>query len=546
LSYGHTIDPHALSAEDRHHGFLALNLIGAWDDWIKRRVESIEFDSDMTVRRRVSVDFRLREWLPDPILDWDGKKYHYVPIALLNKEPLLRFDLHDENGSAVPLLTRRKNAAIAAATLASMAQLSIWTRLGTAIGWENLANDPTRPSNPRLIQLPREIEDTLVNIAFLPYENAKGAKDILHEFLKPDLPATSTPLSRWTWSEVEDPETKAPLWAYDKGGLWRYELARDPKMRALLSDLAELWMVAIPVAHEPGRRRIIKFCYCEHRLEPQLRLIARVKDTADHVGAGGLLGRVEDRLEGLPRDQVGEKEWDQQVGGPPERLGLWTRLSQALGWQGHVVKFDVPAVGKGGSYHLDLTAPDGTQIRQAALGAVDEHNQVLEAKVQRGARGLLNAHLYVGNLPAGVQGEASITLKPRTTTIVRSLAMLAIAAFVMLALARWKLVALTDRKHGTSGNLAPIFLLFPGLGAAAAARGTEHSMTTSMLFGLRISAIGVALAPITGASLLAIARRWPHIGLAWWVLVIWSGLLMMLLLISWRLAGRRRPDGGAP
>jgi hypothetical protein len=544
-TYGHEIAPQPLSVEDYHHGFVSLNLIGTWDDWIKRRVESIQFESDMTVRRRVSVDFRLRTWLPEPILTWNGQRVHYIPIALLNKEPLLSFDLNDETGRAVPLLTRKKNAAIAAASLVAMAQLSVWTRLGIAVGFDELAKDGSRPPNPRRIRLPREIEDTLVRIAYLPYEAKKGAKEFLTEFLAADL-SSQTPLSEWKWKRVEEDDGET-YWEYDDGSQWRYELARDRKMRTLLGDLAELWMVAIPVVHEPGRRRIIKFCYSEHRLEPQLRLTTRIKGKADRMGAGSLLGRLEDSLEGLPRADDDTSGWDRRDDSThsPHALSLWTKISQALGWQGHLVKFDVPAVGKGGSYHLDLTAPEGTQIRQATLGAASG-DTILDSQMLRGARGLLNAHLYVGNLPSGVQGEASVTLKPRTTTIVRSLALLAIASLVMLAMARWKLGALTDRKHGTSGSVAPIFLLFPGLGAALVARGAEHSMTTSMLFGLRLLAVGVAVAPLTGASLLAIARRWPHLGLVWWGLVIWSALLTVLLLVSWRLAGRRRPDGGAP
>lgn len=109
--YGRHITPDPLTDEDRRHGLVSLNLVGSWNDWIKRRVESVEFTSDTSVRRRVSVDFRLRKWLPEPVLDWYGGKVHYVPIALLNKEPLLEFDLRNEAGVALPLLTRQKNSA---------------------------------------------------------------------------------------------------------------------------------------------------------------------------------------------------------------------------------------------------------------------------------------------------------------------------------------------------------------------------------------------------------------------------------------------------
>jgi hypothetical protein len=545
--------PFELTKEDLHHGLVSLNLLGAWNDWIRRRVESIEFVSDVTVRRRVSVDFTLRAWMPEPILDWDESKVHYIPIALLNKEPLLGFDLRDEAGSAVPLLTRRRDSAIAAATLVAMAQLSIWVRLAGAVGTHQIEQDPDLPDNPLRIRLPEIIEAQLLKIAYRPYHGPENAREVLDEFLAEELDSNTPALADWKWRRI-DPRQEArgvslagngadhATWTFDDHRVWRYELARDPKMTGLLEDLARLWMVCVPVMHEPGKRRIIKFCYYEHRMEPQLRLIAAVKQRTSK--AGGWLGTAEDRLEGLPCGPAGQQEWHEPTRSS-KRIGFWMKFSQALTWRGHVVNFTVPAVGKGGSYHLDLTAPEGTQIRRATLAAGNGRTAI-PPKAVRGARGMQHTHLYVENLPSGMQGRATITLKPRASTIVRSLALMAIGAFVMLAAARWKLTALTDRKHGTSGTLAPVFLLFPGVGAALIARSTEHSMTTSMLFGLRLLALSVAAMPLIGASLLAVARRWPHLGLVWWILVIASFLLAALLLVSWRLASRRRPDGSSP
>ncbi len=103
-SYSHSISPGELSFEDRHHGYVALNLIGDWNDWVKRRVETIEFVSDTSVRRSTSVDFRIRSWLPEPVLDWHGVQMHYFPLALLRKKSLDDFDLCDEDGRARPCL----------------------------------------------------------------------------------------------------------------------------------------------------------------------------------------------------------------------------------------------------------------------------------------------------------------------------------------------------------------------------------------------------------------------------------------------------------
>src|ERR1044072_723440 len=129
IDHAATTTADALEPADRDHGRGARTLVGAWDDWVKRRVETVELLSDTTVRRRVSVDFRMRSWLPAPVLQWAGSQFHYIRIAQLEKGRMLRFDLRDETGRALPLLTRRKNAMISAATLAALAQFTIWTEL---------------------------------------------------------------------------------------------------------------------------------------------------------------------------------------------------------------------------------------------------------------------------------------------------------------------------------------------------------------------------------------------------------------------------------
>lgn len=538
------VAPPPLVDEDRHHGRVALNLIGAWDEWVKRRVETVQLVSDTTVKRSVSVDFRLHSWLPEPVLDWDDRRVHYIPVALLSKGRMLRFDLRDEAGHALPLVTRRKNALISASALAALAQMTVWTAMGERVGFSRLLEGGGFPDDPRRISLPRHLEDDFFRIAYLAYHSKRdepSSRNVLDTFLGTTPSSVVRP---WEWAWQRDASGD---WVFNDETPWRYELARDDRMRGLLTDLARVWPVCVPIQHEPRQRRIIKFSYLEHIMQPQLHAVARIKDVADDVGAGAILGRVEDRLEGLSTDAAGLAEWEPRhsLRRRPPRISLRTQVAQALAWKGHVVKLDAPAVGNGGSYHLQMDAPDGTQIRRATLAAM-KGDSVQDSDAIRGVRSLQHAHLHLDGIVAGAQGSATLMLKPRTSTIVRALALLAIGAFAMLLAARWKLDALTDVDHPRAAALAPIFLLFPGLGAAAVARTTEHAMTTSMLFGLRCLAIGVAACPLAGASLLALARFWPQIGLAWWVLVGVSGALMLATLVSWRLAARRRPGGWVP
>lgn len=90
-------------------------LLESTNEWVHRRVESVEFLDVRTVRRRVSVDFTPP---PSP----DAKTIGHIPIALLRKNVLVRFDLRDEAGDSLPLLTSNQNAGLATRCMLGMAE----------------------------------------------------------------------------------------------------------------------------------------------------------------------------------------------------------------------------------------------------------------------------------------------------------------------------------------------------------------------------------------------------------------------------------------
>jgi hypothetical protein len=97
-------------------------LLESSGDWVHRRVESVEFIDVKTIRRRVSVDFTLP--LPS-----NNSPLGHAPIALLRKGVLTRFDLRDEEGRSLPLLTASQNAGFATQYMLSLARR---TNSGTA------------------------------------------------------------------------------------------------------------------------------------------------------------------------------------------------------------------------------------------------------------------------------------------------------------------------------------------------------------------------------------------------------------------------------
>jgi hypothetical protein len=90
-------------------GIAAAPLIADPKSWINRRVETIELLSREETRRRVSVDFTLADDQLASLRSPDGV---VVPISVLLKERLRAFDLRDEAGIAIPVLTREQGGAL--------------------------------------------------------------------------------------------------------------------------------------------------------------------------------------------------------------------------------------------------------------------------------------------------------------------------------------------------------------------------------------------------------------------------------------------------
>lgn len=79
--------------------------------WRHRRVETITVLNHEQVRRYVSVDFTVPEEHRESLRLSAGDEYA-VPLGLLAKRPLVHFDLRNEEGHSIPLLTAEQNTTI--------------------------------------------------------------------------------------------------------------------------------------------------------------------------------------------------------------------------------------------------------------------------------------------------------------------------------------------------------------------------------------------------------------------------------------------------
>lgn len=93
--------------------------------WIDRRKDSVQVLDDTAVRWQDSVDFRLRQGMPDidDPAKRTGERLLGVPCFVLPKAPrdYMGFDLVDETGEALSLINRADNATISGEVLVALA-----------------------------------------------------------------------------------------------------------------------------------------------------------------------------------------------------------------------------------------------------------------------------------------------------------------------------------------------------------------------------------------------------------------------------------------
>lgn len=170
-------------------------------DWRHRRVETLTVRSHELVRRAVSVDLTVprerREELRLSEREW------IVPLGLLAKRPLVRFDLRDEADTALPLLRSAEIRTISREMLYLLFDLDLGDR---------------------------------------DAEEAAGVDEVVELVLRPDAPAGAE-VDRVL---VELEATAGPL----------------PTFSAWAARLAQGFLLCVCV-DDVGRRRVLKFAYDE-------------------------------------------------------------------------------------------------------------------------------------------------------------------------------------------------------------------------------------------------------------------------------------------
>ncbi|MBA2792922.1 MAG: hypothetical protein H0U32_02880, partial [Thermoleophilaceae bacterium] len=237
--------PHtALTPAELDLGVVLLDLARDWARWVHRRVESFDIEDERTVRRRVSVDFTLPPAHPHTEVTPLGEPRHVVPLGLMRKRPLRRFDLRDEQDASLPLLTLEQNSRAAAAMLIAMC--------------EAYAHGAGLPP------LPDELAEDIWRLPRLPPGEAQAV-----------------------WQRLGQARGEG-----DAARSWRASVASNDELMALAHDLANSFLLLVPLSVHPGERRILKFAYEEQVTRPRRPAPALTWSRA-REGVGALRGGSE-------------------------------------------------------------------------------------------------------------------------------------------------------------------------------------------------------------------------------------------------------------
>jgi hypothetical protein len=112
----------ALESADQETGIALGLLVLDPNLWIHRKVDALMFTGDMELRRQVSVDFQVPSVEYSVALAGDAV---LVPLAAFKKDLLLGFDLRDETGASMPVLTTAQNVWAAWSILVAMAKAAL-------------------------------------------------------------------------------------------------------------------------------------------------------------------------------------------------------------------------------------------------------------------------------------------------------------------------------------------------------------------------------------------------------------------------------------
>ena len=434
-----------LTETNRDLGVITFNYLRNPDLWIHRRVECVSLGHSTLQERRVSLDFTIQ---PDAKAAVFSNAMHGdlqdAGDAGTNRDVLRPIHF-------VPLGLFKKRPLVG---------FSVEDETGKSLPILTKARNTALAASVLVAVAESYADSDTFGSAELPVSVERDLWRI----------AGGNPLSL---SEIRDLIGVDP---HDGSRRWREELTTTAAFLEHTERLSRAFILAVPLQGGDGARRIVKFQYEEHGDQPRVSFPEGLQKAVDWVA-----------------------EW---VSGPPEfeARGIvqrdWkTWLERAIGRKPMAVEVDVANMAHGGTYHLEVIAPEGLQITYADLGPPDL-NQPRAVTIRQS---LQRVHLYLDSTVDA--GYANIALRPRPMTIIRTACIVSVLSLALLVFA-----AFNAGEFESNPSIALSLLLVAPAGLAAyIARGTESLATTEAVFGLRILAAASGIWPFLSGVLFSSA-----------------------------------------
>ncbi|MGC1853447.1 MAG: hypothetical protein WA687_13535 [Solirubrobacterales bacterium] len=483
-------------------------------DWRHRRVDSLTVTDTLNVRTQTSVDFSIPLSAPEFRLDdadgkgagdggLEGQALFYLPVAVLSKwPPLANFDLRDDSGRCLPLLTKQRNREVDAAALAA------------------LVPGPCTHLRAELLKALTAVVESGPQQAPLHLRR-------FMELLLPILPAAPPP--------------ERIMWALVKG--WA----------SVLSNNSLLW---VPVIGCRGDRHVVKFAF-EQYLDGSLHFWKRVEQSfsfAPVISSISIPQVAAVRSYHLqfeaPRDLEVVSASLQLGAGPPSRIpganspqpaspGLvesMPRLSRRfLRWFSRLLHSAADAAGAGLREYLD-SATEYENAPRRGRRSDDEPKRGEPYKRITSRR----AHLYVSEPARGLPvGVIQIGIRAARVGIITGSFIASVLIAIVMSVYAIAASTITDEHLPAA---VTVLVLVPGLIGYLAVRPNEHPLLRRSVRSVRLLLLLAASVPISAAVLLVAIGNGEAVQWTWAGLTFLSWMLAGLLAISWLLPPGRSPD----
>ena len=443
-------------------GLSILRLFVESARWVTRRVETIEFLDDRTVRRRVSVNYSTPGDAP-VFREGAAPPFRVLPIAAMRRKSLINFNFRDDGDRAIPLIGLRDNQKLTVAVLLT------WAR-------EALAACEDRS---------------------LMLEDGSCAARVITDIVEGDHNELNLAWKTFECQASFDSYRGVRLRDKDRRILTC--LGADRCFRLVAERLADNFLLFVLETSDSGERRVVKFSYDEPL-------------TARYSAAGYTPHAAPD----APR--VRRPRYEPQLPRP-----WWKDPLAGLGLRAALVRFPVPSAELAASFHLEIKTPPGASIVEASLLAglpnlfadADDRSPAADNEwwyregtnrdpLRRRRRpsydfvgpGYPTVDLHVADVPYGSLSRGQVFLRARPQGW---LATSAVCSWVAAA-ALW---ATASFKPNDTDIAATVLVTLAAALVTLVIRDDEHRMVTRLLGLLKLTSAATVGMLVIGAVALA-------------------------------------------